>query len=110
MRQATLARCMFGRPASRVSTQKLTPLVPWGTRSLPRPVEWVVEGLVQRDAVSVLAGEPGVGKTSIVLGLAAAAARGRSFLEHDVIQGPEIFIHFDDLSESLLSSDGVASG
>lgn len=61
--------------------------LPWGSRPHPRPVEWVVEGLAQRDTFNLLAGEPGVGKTSIVMGLAAAVARGRSFLERDVCQG-----------------------
>lgn len=113
--QPVLGQRLPGRPGPRMSTQKLKPLAPWGTRPLPRPVEWVVEGLVQRDTVNVLAGEPGVGKTSIVMGLAAAVARGRSFLERDVIQGPVLIINFDDLSESLprqfasMAAHGVGS-
>lgn len=99
--QPVLAQCLPGRPDARASVKAIKTPLPWGSRPHPRPVEWVVEGLVQRDAFNLLAGEPGVGKTSIVMGLAAAVARGRSFLERDVERGKVLIVNFDDLSEAL---------
>lgn len=81
---------------------------------MPRqdPVRWVVKDLIQMDVLNILAGEPGVGKTSIVTHLAACVAAGLPVLGRPTMQGNVLFVNFDDPSalpreQAEMSARGV---
>ncbi len=54
-------------------------LSPNELRSTPPPVEWVVKNLVARGKLTLLAGEGGLGKSSLSLALCAAVANGATY-------------------------------
>jgi KaiC/GvpD/RAD55 family RecA-like ATPase len=62
------------------------------------PTAWVVEGYVARGEVTVFAGAPKVGKTTLLAQLAAAVARGTSFIGRRVEQTAVLLI---DLEQHL---------
>jgi hypothetical protein len=68
----------------------------WGEMDDPKPVDWLVRDLIQDDAVNLLGGEPGAGKSMIAMDLLVAVASGSNFLGRLVKQGPALFINFDD--------------
>lgn len=81
---------------------------------MPRqdPVRWVVKDLIQMDVLNILAGEPGVGKTSIVTHIAACVAAGLPVLGRPTKQGNVLFVNFDDPSalpreQAEMSARGV---
>ena len=43
-------------------------------------MEWLIEGLIPKSAVTLLSGESGCGKSTLALGLAGAVVHGRDFL------------------------------
>lgn len=58
---------------------------------LGRP-DWLVEGLIERDAVGVLFGAPGSLKSFVALDLAFCVATGRDWHGRAVKQGPAVYI------------------
>ena len=58
------------------------------------PVEWVLEGLIPRGAVTLLAGDAGAGKSRLAVGLMAAVLRG--------LPGP--------LDAAFADANGIAAG
>lgn len=76
------------------------------------PVGWVVKDLIQTNALNILAGEPGVGKTSIVTYIAACVAAGLPVLGRPTMAGNVLFVNFDDPSalpreQAEMSARGV---
>jgi hypothetical protein len=61
-------------------------------QTLP-PLTWDVEPLVPHGGLVVVYGEPGVGKTFLVLNLAFAVATGSPWLGHSVRQGPVAYVY-----------------
>ena len=60
--------------------------------SVPPEPPWVWNGYIARGAVTVLAGKPKAGKSTLGLALANAVADGRtSFLGHDIDPGPVVY-------------------
>jgi replicative DNA helicase len=55
-------------------------------------VEWLVEGLIPKKGVSLLAGEPGSGKTWFALTLARGAAMGGDFLGRSVAEAKVLYL------------------
>jgi hypothetical protein len=47
-------------------------------RTQPAPVPWLVEGIVVRGTLSVLAGKPGEGKSLVAMAIAAGVSRGEA--------------------------------
>lgn len=58
----------------------------------PPPIEWVVEGLVARSSVTLLSGEPGLGKSLIALHAGVAAVNRDSFLGSSELDGRLLYI------------------
>lgn len=74
----------------------------WGNRERPAPVRWLVKNLLQDNAANLLGGEPGVGKSWVIVDLAVSVATGTPFLERPILEpGNVLFINFDDPTESL---------
>lgn len=47
-------------------------------------VEWIIEGLIEKNGVGMIASKPGVGKTQLMLQMAICCAIGIPFLGHDI--------------------------
>jgi hypothetical protein len=60
-------------------------------RELPPP-EWLVQGLLLRQSLSVLYGPSGVGKSFVALDLAASIGAGRDWHGRKVQQGPVVYV------------------
>lgn len=59
----------------------------------PAPIEWVVDGLVQRGSLTVVAGPPGSGKSAAVL--SGLLADGGPWLGRKVDAGPALWLGFE---------------
>jgi len=66
--------------------------------SLP-PVDWLVKGLVQNGGVTVLWGEPGIGKTFVLLGIAKAVSKGKRWQNHATQRGAVLFYESEGLQQ-----------
>src|SRR5207253_1972667 len=69
-----------------------------GFLSLPRP-EWLVEGWLVRDALNLLSGRGGGGKSFLALDLALRVATGRDWHGHALAAGPVIYIAAEGAGE-----------
>jgi hypothetical protein len=63
--------------------------------------EWLVEGLLSSGGVSVFAGRPKSGKSTLVRALAVAVAQGRPFLGRATQQGAVLLITLEDRKRSV---------
>lgn len=84
------------RPTDPEEAAKLrATLPPWGTldayRDLP-PTEYVVDGLIEHRGMSSVIGDSGVGKSAVVLDMAACIAAGRPWHGRRTIQCPVAYI------------------
>jgi AAA domain len=62
--------------------------------NLPPP-EWLIDALIPRNALVVLYGEPGIGKTFLALDWAMSVAAGRTWLGRTVQQGHVLYLAFE---------------
>src|SRR5688500_18704497 len=63
----------------------------------PEPVDWLWEGGVARGKYTLLAGEPGLGKTYLMLDTAARISRGGAFPDGPVApQGRSLLLTSED--------------
>lgn len=69
-----------------------------GIKALP-PVEWVVDGWVPRNGYTVVYGEPGVGKTLALLGMARAVRRGTRWQSMSTRQGAVLYYQGEGLAQ-----------
>jgi putative DNA primase/helicase len=60
------------------------------------PLEWLVDGLLPREAISLLVGRPKSGKTTLCRTLAADVVGGAAFLDRTTEQGPVIYVSLED--------------
>lgn len=67
------------------------PLVPIGTLELTEP-EFLIDGLIETENLSLIFGDPGCGKTFLALDLAACVASGQDFHGREVMQGSVVYI------------------
>ena len=65
---------------------------------LPDP-EFVIDGWVPRGLYSMLYGEPGVGKTFALLGMARAVRRGTRWQDHKTARGAVLFYQGEGLAQ-----------
>ncbi len=78
----------------------------------PGTVEWVIEGLAARDAVTIIAGHAKTGKTTICAELAGANAMGANFLGKPTQGGSVLWIDLEQprgLTGSVLSAHCLPS-
>ena len=77
------------------------------------PIEWVIPGWVPRSCVSLLAGPPGVGKTTLALKIASLVSTGGRWLDGSRIKkGPVLVIPTteDDITRCTVPSILVQGG
>lgn len=87
------------RPADGPETAQEAPqargfrLVPVGELlAAPQPVRWLVRGLLERDTLALLFGDPAAGKSFAALDLAACVATGAAFHGRPVEAGPVVYL------------------
>jgi len=73
-----------------------TPLYMDFEGELPDP-DWIVEGLVERGQLTVLAAAPGVGKSFVCLDLALAVVQGRPFLGRETHGARVLYIDGENM-------------
>src|SRR5262245_46791157 len=63
---------------------------PWAVRCLAgvqsRPVDWLARGRIPFGMITILDGDPGLGKTTLTIDLAARVSTGRALFD----DGPEV--------------------
>lgn len=69
--------------------------------TLPPPVPWVCDGLVARGALTLLAGEPGRGKSWLALGLAMGVSEGSIVAGIPCHQGSTLYIDAENGASEL---------
>lgn len=65
------------------------------------PTEWVIEGMLPRDVVTLLAGHGGIGKSFLALVIAVHVAVGVPFGDLPVRQGRVLFVSFEDSARTI---------
>ncbi|MBE9636542.1 AAA family ATPase [Salipiger mangrovisoli] len=66
-------------------------LVPIGSLELTEP-EFLIDGLIETETLSLLFGDPGCGKTFLALDLAGCTAAGIPFHGREVMHGPVVYM------------------
>jgi hypothetical protein len=64
-------------------------------REDPSDVQWLVEQLLPAGGVSILAGKPKSGKSTLARALAVCVAQGRPWLGRRTVQGPVFYLALD---------------
>lgn len=59
-------------------------------------INWVVDGLLSEGGISVVAGPPKSGKSTIIRQLSVAIAKGGEFLERKVNPGPVVYLALEE--------------
>lgn len=67
----------------------------FGDKPVP-PREWHVKGLVPANNSTLLSGDGGTGKSLLAAQLAMATVLGRTWLGHEVTQGPVVYLGAED--------------
>lgn len=84
-------------PAQSRNDGLLRSLFTWNTvKELDTQVDYIVEGLLPRQAITLLFGKGGVGKTWLVLALGKSVSLGEPFNDLATIKTPTIFIDFEN--------------
>jgi archaellum biogenesis ATPase FlaH len=66
-----------------------------------KPVEWLIEGLIPENSISVLSGNEGVGKTIFLLSMARSLTEGMDFVGRPTYLTPVIYLG-TDVSKAIL--------
>lgn len=67
----------------------------------PEETPWLVEGLLPQGGVSVLAGKPKAGKSTLARCIALAVASGATILNRKTSRGPVIYIGLEDRRRTI---------
>ena len=65
------------------------------------PIDWLLDGLLVRGTVSLLAAKPKTGKSVFARGLALAVAQGRSFLGRTTNQGGVLYLCLEERQQDV---------
>lgn len=57
-----------------------------------KPIQWLIQDLVERDSLVLLFGDPGCGKSFFAIAVALCVATGSQFYGRDVKRGPVIYV------------------
>jgi RecA-family ATPase/5S rRNA maturation endonuclease (ribonuclease M5) len=69
--------------------------------TLPPPRQWLIEGLIPDNQVTMLGGDGGVGKSLLALQLAVSTSTGTDWIGHRPKQGPVVYISAEDERDEL---------
>jgi len=76
----------------------------------PRRVDWLIPHWIPRRGITVLAGQPGAGKTTLALGLAAAVSSGGKWGGLDVGRGRVVAYTGEDTYAEIVAPNLIAAG
>jgi len=80
-------------PDEEETAPRLPLLVPAGELvRLPARVDWLVRGILERECLGLLFGDPAAGKSFVALSMAAAVATGTPWQGHRTTAGPVAYI------------------
>src|SRR5262249_12811745 len=65
------------------------------------PIQWQVDNLIKKGGMSLIAGKPKTGKTTLCRQLALAIARGESFLGRTTQKGKVIYFAFEEQEQNV---------
>lgn len=65
------------------------------------PNEWLIQGLIPKNGITCISGQPKVGKSIVTLNLAICLAKGEKFLNHFDLEGSNILYISKDEPPSL---------
>jgi len=60
--------------------------------SFEQKIEWVIDGILPRSAITMVTGDSGVGKSTLAMDIAGRVANGGTFLGKPVIEAPVLYI------------------
>lgn len=63
----------------------------WGSISAPKPVNWLIKGVLEANSLASLFGASGCGKSFIAVDLCLSIASGRAWHGHKVAQGSVVY-------------------
>jgi hypothetical protein len=84
--------------------EELESLTDKGLRALPDP-EWLVDGLIQKNTITFLAGPPGMGKTFCTIHLTRALASGLNFFGRETKKAKTLYVVAEGASSFKLRID-----
>lgn len=73
----------------------LSPALPLNFDEPPAPPDWLVGGLIERETVTVMSADSGVGKSIICQGLAVALLRGDTWLGRGIVDAERV-VYIDE--------------
>jgi len=76
----------------------------------PRPVSWLVPEWIPKRALTLIAGQPGQGKTTLALSLAAATTLGGKWGGHKVEKGKVIIYSGEDTFPEIIKPNLMVQG
>lgn len=93
-----------GMYAKNLKEGKSCVLLTRGTSIKPTPIHWLWHGWLARGKLAMLAGQPGVGKTTIALALAACVTTGKPFPDGTACKPGNVLIWSgeDDPADTLM--------
>jgi len=71
-------------------------------QTLDIPVKWAVEGLLPREAITLLSARGGMGKTILSISIADAVTKGILFLGLETMKMPVVYIDFENSLPTLV--------
>ena len=74
----------------------------------PKTIEWLVPGWIPKRALTLIAGQPGAGKTTLALALAAACSTGGFWGDHSVEKGEVILYCGEDTFPEVIVPNLIA--
>lgn len=73
----------------------LSPALPLNFDEAPAPPDWLVDGLIERETITVMSADSGVGKSIICQGLTVALLQGQPWLGRDIIDAERV-VYIDE--------------
>src|SRR5438128_938851 len=94
------AHSMIALPTSPATRRALRPLA----QTPPRPIEWLWPDRIALGKLSLICGEPGIGKSLIAVFLAAHVSDGEKWPDGSPVpQGTVIYLSAEDAAEDTLA-------
>jgi hypothetical protein len=89
-------------PKSELDATGSEPVIVWLDTVDPQPVEWHWRGRIPRGKITLLIGDPGLGKSTLTIDVAARTTQGADWPDADAGQAPQGRVLF------LTAEDGLA--
>lgn len=85
----------------RVALNSVAPLVHWLQLPDPEPDCWIVEGLIRRRALSILAGTPKVGKSTVITHMVSNILHGGEFIDRQTYPTTVLYYALEEIGSEV---------